>query len=231
MHHVRHRCSFEGVNGVFEPNGEERASIPIVGVIHEQAQPKGSGKGHGHADDIQFTIVNTGANRKQMSQMWVTLTADGIMHLDFIGRSDDGSAIMVFDCDLTAGEGSGHTWCTATPCTLPLGALLSPCAVCGTGEGPGPQRQLDCPDLTGTWVSPEYVGHSILANGPPPPPAARNPMKIEITRMDGPENACRVYGTNTWSYKDGSYSGQDPIIGIIHQLHHPHHPHGMVRAV
>ena len=115
------------------------------------------------------------------------------------------------------------TWCTAE----------SMHRVCGTGEGPGPQRQLDCPDLRGTWVSPEYVGHSILANGPPPPPAARNPMTIEITSMDldGPENGCRVHGTSTWSYKDGSYSGEDPTVGIIHQLRSARHPHGLVRAI
>ena len=61
--------------------------------------------------------------------------------------------------------------------------------------------------------------------------AARNPMTIEITKMDGPEDACRVHGTSTWSFKDGSYSGQDPTVGIIHQPKHSKHPGGMVRAV
>ena len=27
-----------------------------------------------------------------------------------------------------------HTWCTPTPCHLPLGALLIPCTMCGAGE-------------------------------------------------------------------------------------------------
>ena len=37
----------------------------------------------------------------------------------------------------SAGKLPGHTWCTPTPCTfLPLGALLSPCTMCGTGKLP-----------------------------------------------------------------------------------------------